>query len=205
VNHCSSCNEYWPNYLQFPCVEAQKPVFHWHGKRNSWMYTCVTFHWLKDCLKTNSQWTGRRPLPNLFLYFRLRGELRFITPAGGIIASYPHFFPCFPEFLVTSSLSTASVLVGQGINPPFHSLEQLQLLEFNLPAFFQRPSSRYEAWKVCINWISCLVLWSYYCLPYRILCSVLEYFVDEGNILQISSVVENVLECSWWTVFRYQV
>jgi len=37
------------------------------------------------------------------------------------------FFPCFSQFLVTS-LSTASVLLGQGINLPFHALGQLQLL-----------------------------------------------------------------------------
>jgi len=38
------------------------------------------------------------------------------------------FFPGFSQFLVTSSLSTASVLLGQGINLPFHALGQLQLL-----------------------------------------------------------------------------
>lgn len=208
LDHCSACAASWLSIgkitYSFPVLRHRSQCFTDTCNRNSWKDTCVTFHWLKDCLKTNPQWTGRRPLLNLFLYFRPRGKLHFITPAGGIIAFYPHFFPCFAQFLVTSSLSTASILHGQGINPPFHSLGQLQLSEFNLPAFFLRPSSRCEAWKVWINWIRCLFLWSCYYLRYRSLCVEFwnTFWIRETfSRYQVQSrMYWNV---AWWTAFRF--
>lgn len=57
------------------------------------------------------------------LYFRQKGKLCFIISAGEITVFLPSFSPRRPQFLVTSSLSTASLLLEQkDINPPYHPL-----------------------------------------------------------------------------------
>lgn len=65
------------------------------------------------------------PLPLLFPLFPAERRAPCYYSSGTNYSLLSPFFPCFPQFLVTSPLSTASVLRGQGITLPFPSLEQM--------------------------------------------------------------------------------
>jgi len=68
------------------------------------------------------------PLPLSFPLYPAERRAPCYYSSGTNYSLLSPFFAGFSQFLVTSSLSTASGLLGQGINLPFHALGQLQLL-----------------------------------------------------------------------------